>query len=142
MTLTALKTALSTLTGTTIGEVFFDWQIYLNEKRSKTYPCVLWMLDGAEFSDDYRTDAIQKTKIFTLSAYAIASFNANSQDKLTEWDTLEGKVKTYLNAMNANSSLQILNISEVKGQYVGEGLISADQEIGINYRNVQIKMYC
>ena len=141
MTLAALKTALMTLTGTTIGEVYFDYQIYLNEVRTKTYPGVIWLLDGAEFEEDYRT-TIQKTKIFTMTVFAIASFNANEQDKLTEWDTLESKFKVYLNKMNENSSLEIMNIDKIKGQYAGEGLISADQEIGIMYKGVQVKLYC
>jgi hypothetical protein len=141
MTLAALKAKLQVLTGTTIGQVFFDWQAYLNDTRDKTYPCVLWMLDGAKFTDDYRTSTIQKVKIFTITVFAIAYYEL-TMDKITVWDTLESQFKTYLNAMDATAGIQIVNIDKVNGQYAGEGLISADKEIGMIYRDIQLKLFC
>jgi len=141
MTLAALKVKLQTVGSTGIGEVFFDWKTYLNETRSKTYPCVLWSLDGANFVEDYRTDTIQKVKLFKITVYAIAQFD-QSQDKITAWDTLEGLFKAYINAMNETSGLQVMNINNINGQYAGEGLISADSEIGLLFREVQLKITC
>jgi hypothetical protein len=141
MTIETLKEKLQVITGTSIGEVFFDWKRYLNETRDKSYPCVLWQLDGAEFSKDARTATIQKTKLFSLTVFAIAYFD-DSEDKITVWDELEGQFDTYLNAMNATDGIQIINIDNLKGQYAGEGLISADREVGIMYKNVQIKLFC
>lgn len=140
MTLATLKTKLSTLTGTSIGSVYFDWQKYLNEPKSKSYPVVLWNLDGAKFNGEARTNAIQKTKIFTITVFAIALFNSN-KDKIAEWDILEGYFNTYLNAMNETAWLSIENINNVQGRYVGEGMISADQEIGIMYE-ITLKTWC
>jgi len=38
--------------------------------------------------------------------------------------------------------IQILNINDIKGEYVPEGIISADSEIGIMFREVTLKMSC
>ena len=141
MTLQVLRQKLQTLTGTNIGEVFFDWKDYLNEQRGKSYPCVLWQLDGAKFTEDVRTSTIQKTKLITLTVFAISLHDPNV-DKVTEWDTLEGYFKVYMNKVNEMTGLTIGNINEIKGQYAGEGLISADQEVGIMYTEVQLKMWC
>jgi hypothetical protein len=141
MTLQTLRTRLQTLTGTNIGEVFFDWKDYLNETRNKTYPCVLWQLDGAKFVKDDRTATIQKTKILTLTVFAISLHDPNI-DKMVEWDTLEGYFDVYLNKVNEMTGLTIENINEIKGQYAGEGLISADREVGIMYTEVQLKTWC
>jgi hypothetical protein len=142
MLLSTLKTKLQTVTGTDIKSVYFDWQRYLNETRDKQYPAVLWMLDGSRFKTDMRTSTVRKTKSFTLTVYAIASFSPDTQDKITVWDTLEEQFKTYLNAMNADSGLTIENIDGIEGRYAGEGLFSADKEIGLIFRDVQLKMWC
>lgn len=143
MKLAALKTKLEVLTGTSIGKVYFDWQEYMNETGvTKTYPVVLWSLSGARFTDDARTTPAQPQKKLTCTVFAIASFNANTQDKITVWDTLEGYFKAYLNKMNESSGLLIENIDRVNGEYAGEGLISVDSEIGIMYKDVVIKMFC
>ena len=141
MTLSSLKTLLQTVTGTAISEVYFDWKRYLN-KPDKSYPCVLWSLDGASFSRDVRSSTIQETKIITCTVFAIAYFDFVNSDKITVWDTLEAQFETYLNTINDNSQLQILNIDEMKGEYIGEGMISAGKEVGIMYRDCQIKMFC
>jgi uncharacterized protein (TIGR02145 family) len=141
MTLAALKAKLQTVTGTSIGEVFFDWKSYLNETRDKTYPCVLWQLDGAKFTEDARSSTIQKVKIITITVYAIAYYQL-TLDKISVWDTLETQFKTYLNTLDATAGIQILNIDKVNGQYAGEGLLSADKEIGIVYRDIQLKIFC
>lgn len=142
MTLATLETKLSTLTGTLIGSVIFDWKAETNDTRGKSYPYIVWALDGANFTEDYRTSTIQKVKIFTLNVYAVASFNS-SQNKITVWDTLESQVRTYLNKMNTEiEGIQIVNIDKISGQYAGEGLISADQEIGIILKNIVLKMTC
>lgn len=141
MLLATLKQKLQVVTGTSIGEVFFDWKDYLNEVRSKNYPVVLWQLDGMKFTTDSRTATIQKTKTLTLTVYAIASFDISSQDKITVWDTLEGYFETYLNKMNETTGITIENINNIKGQYAGGGLISADAEIGIIYEIV-LKTWC
>ena len=62
MTLAQLKAKLVIVTGTDIGEVLFDWQEYLSEVRTKTYPVVLWSLNGAKFTKDVRSETIQKVK--------------------------------------------------------------------------------
>ena len=81
MILATLKQKLQTLTGTSIGEVFFDWKIYFEENRLRTFPCVVWNLDGAEFLKDARTSTIQKWKIFTLTAFVINVFPNDSDKK-------------------------------------------------------------
>jgi len=141
MTLASLKTLLENTTGTSISEVYFDWKRYLN-KPDKSYPCVLWSLDGASFTRDIRSSTIQKTKEITCTVFAIAYFNFETQDKITVWDTLETQFEEYLNAMNDSSNLQIVGIEEMTGEYIPEGMISASKEIGIMYKDVKIKMFC
>lgn len=141
MTLASLKLLLETVTGTSVSEVYFDWKKYLN-KPDKSYPCVLWSLDGASFTRDVRTSTVQESKVITCTVFAIAYFDFVSQDKITVWDTLEAQFETYLNKINDTSNLQLVNIDEMKGEYIGEGMISASKEIGIMYRDVQIKLFC
>lgn len=141
MTLATLKTKLQVLTGTSIGQVLFDWQEYLNEVATKTYPVVLWSLNGAKFKKDARTTSIQKIKTITLTAFIITSFDGLTQDKITVWDTIEGYFDIYLNAMNNTAGIQIQGIEEISGEYYPEGLLSVDSEVGIGYQ-VTIKMFC
>jgi len=141
MTLAALKLKLLVLTGTNISEVLFDWQEYLNEVRTKTYPVVLWSLSGAKFTKDARTATIQKTKLLTLTVFAINAFDINTQDKITAWDTLEGYFDIYLNAMHVTTGLSIVGIEALEGEYFPEGLLSVDSEIGIGYK-ITLKMWC
>jgi hypothetical protein len=141
MLLNTLKTKLQVVTGSAIGEVFFDFKDYLNEKRSKTYPCILWQLDGAEIVEDLRSSTIQQTAIITLTVFAIALYR-DTQDKITVWDTVKGQFKTYINLMDATAGIQILNIDKLEAQLAGEGMIDADQEVGIMYKNVKIKLWC
>jgi len=141
MTLAGLKTILETVSGTDIQEVYFDWKRFLNNP-DKSYPCVLWSLDGASFTRDVRSITIQETKEITCTVFAIAYFNFETQDKITVWDTLETQFEEYLNAMNDSSNLQIVGIEEMTGEYIPEGMISASKEIGIMYKDVKIKMFC
>ena len=141
MLLSALKAKLVIVTGTSIGEVLFDWQEYLNEVRTKTYPVVLWSLSGAKFSKDIRTDTIQKIKLLTLTVFAINAYDINTQDKITVWDTLEGYFDVYLNAIHATAGLSIVGVDALEGEYFPEGLLSVDSEIGIGYK-VTLKMWC
>jgi hypothetical protein len=140
-TLANLKAKLIVLTGTSIGEVLFDWQEYLNEVRTKTYPVVLWSLNNAKFKNDIRTSTIQKVKPLTLNVFAINSFDALTQDKITVWDTLEGYFNIYLNKMNETTGISIENINEIDGEYFPEGLLSVDSELGIGYK-ITLKIYC
>jgi len=141
MTLASLKTLLQTVTGTSIIDVYFEWKRFLN-KPDRSYPAVLWSLDGASFTKDLRSSTLQKTKTLTCTVFAIAYFDFETSDKITVWDTLEAQFETYLNAMNSKSTIQIANINELKGEYIPEGMISANKEIGIMYQNVEIKMFC
>ena len=166
MTLTDLKTKLQTITGTAInltadntiitadstivtvndtvnaiGEVYFDWKDYLNEVRNKSYPLILWQLDGAKFTNDIRTSTIQKVKTFTFTVFALNYFDINRSDKITVWSALEIYFNVYMNAVNEMDGLQIVNIDNIKGQYAGEGL-NADKEIGIMYTDVILKVWC
>lgn len=141
MTLAALKAKLVVLTGTSIGEVLFDWQEYLNENRTKTYPIILWSLNNAKFANDIRTGTIQKVKTLTLNVFAINAFNAVTQDKITVWDTLEGYFNIYLNAMDVTTNIKIDNIDKIEGEYFPEGLLSIDSELGIGYK-ITLKLYC
>ena len=141
MTLAQLRTKLNVLTGTSIGEVFFDWKLYLNEVRSKTYPVVLWQLDGAKVKKDIRTTPTQPVKTLTLQVYIIQNFDGTTEDKVTVWDQIEGWLDIYLNKMHVTDKIAIDNINELNGTYYGEGLLSADSEIGMSYE-VTLKMWC
>jgi hypothetical protein len=139
--LATIKSKLVVVTGTSIGEVLFDYKEYLNEKRSKSYPVVLWVLNNAKFVNDIRTSTKQQVKTLTLNCYAITSFNANSQDKVTVWDTLEGYFNIYLNKMDVTAGIKIGNIDKIEGEYFPEGLLSAESELGIGYK-ITLLSYC
>ena len=141
MNLSVLKTKLQTLTGTSIGEVFFDFKIYSDSDVRRTFPVVVWNLDGGQFLTDYRTSTIQKWKIITITAFAIDIFPIDG-DKITVWDTLEGYFQTYLNAMDSTAGMQILNIDKIKGQYLGQDVDKGEVTIGIMFQDVQIKLFC
>lgn len=141
MTLATLKSLLQTVTGTAISEVYFDWKKYLN-KPEKSWPCVLWSFDGMSFTRDVRSSTIQETKEITCTVFAIAFFDFLNDDKITAWDTLEAQFETYLNTINDNSQLQVMNIDDMEAEYIGEGAISAGKEIGIMYKNVKLKLFC
>ena len=139
--LAAIKAKLIVISGTSIGEVLFDWMQYLNESRTKTYPIVLWSLNNAKFTNDIRTGTIQKVKTITLNCFIITSFDAVTQDKITVWDTIEGYFNVYLNKINETAGLSIENINKLKGEYFPEGLLSIDSEVGIGYEIV-LNSYC
>ena len=141
MLLQDLKNKLQVVSGTSIGQVYFDWKIYSDSDQSRTFPVVVWNLDGATFTEDYRTATIQKVKIFTITAYVIGILPIDS-DKITIWDTLEGYFKTYLNAMNATSGIQIFNIDKIKGQYLGQDVDKGEVVLGMVFKDIQIKMFC
>ena len=140
-TLAQLKAKLIVVTDTSIGEVLFDWSQYLNEVRKKTYPIVLWSLNGMTFTKDVRSSTIQKVKVLTIKVFAINTFDVNTEDKITVWDTLETYFDVYINAMNDTDGIQIFNIDEIEGEYYPEGLLSVDSEVGISYE-VTLKMFC
>lgn len=142
MNLATLKSKLIVVTGTSIGEVLFDWQEYLNEQRVKTYPVCLWSLTSAKFNDDVRTTTMFKEKLFTFNLFFAQSFDALTEDKITVWDALEVKAKAYLNLVNSTAGLTIENINNLNGEYLGEGVVSIDSEIGIWYKDVQLKAWC
>jgi hypothetical protein len=143
MKLATLKTKLKVLTGTTIGEVLFDWQTEINTARSKTYPYVFWSFDSMDFTNDIRSSNIQIEKVFKATAFVMGLYRADTQDKITIWDTLEAAMNVYLNALNArDTTLQVFSINEIKGEYLPESQIQADNVIGIAYRDIIIKTYC
>ena len=145
MKLATLKTKLTTIAGTNIGQVFFDWKEYLNITREKTYPCVLWSMNGAKFSNDIRpvSQDIQQMKEFTFTVFAIMNFRPDTDDKISVWDQLESDFYDYLNAINTNDRVvQVWNLDSIKGQYVPEGMISAGSEIGIMFNDVVLRTFC
>ena len=141
MKLATLRTKLSVIAGTNIGQVFFDWKSYLNITRSKTYPVALWSFDNAKFVNDIRTLDIQQIKDFTITVFAIMNYKIGD-DKIPIWDTLEQYFYDYLNKINTNDMVvQIYNIDKINGQYIPEGMISADSEIGI-MADIILRTYC
>lgn len=142
MTLSDLEGYLQTVTGTSIKEVVLDSDIYFAVEREKSYPFVLWQLDGSEFEKDYRTSTIQETKIITFPVFAIINFDTDTESKITVWDTLEAYFKTYINKIHEMDSLKVVNIDKLKGTYIWNGTRSPDKELGMLFREVQLKLYC
>lgn len=143
MKLNTLKTKLKVLTGTSIGEVIFDYQKEMNVQRSKTYPVVIWMFDSMTFDNDIRPSNTQYEKEFTVTAFVMGLYYNGTDDRITIWDTLEGYFNVYLNALNTRDQvIQIVNIDSIRGEYLPEGQIQADNVIGIAYRDIKIKTYC
>jgi hypothetical protein len=137
MNLSTLKTKLKVITGTSIGEVLFDWKEYNNEKYNKTYPLILWSLSGAKFSKEGRNSVIQKTKTITLSVFILSRLF--DTDKIDQWDLLEGYFDTYINLINSTTGLTVENINDLKGQYLG--IDGIDTEIGITFE-ITLKTWC
>ena len=143
MLLQTLKTKLQQTAGTKIGDVYFEWKKYLSVVKDKSYPVVLWSMDNAKFKNDIRPVDIQKIKEYTVTVFAIDRFNFSTQDKIDIWDQLETDFYEYLWAINTNDSVvQIVNVDNIKGEYIPEGLLSADAEIGIMFTDVIIRTYC
>ena len=143
MTLTTLKAALQTITGTDISEVIFDSELYFNTTREKSYPFVLWSLDGAKFEEDLRTTTIQKTSLITIPAvFIVINYDSRIDDKIATWDIIKGYFDTYINKLDALSSIKIVDIDKLKGVYLQEGANSADKELGIMFPNLVIKTFC
>jgi len=142
MTLAALQALLESITGTSFGKIIMDSTLYFNSQREKTYPYVLWAMDGAPFEKDDRSTTIQIKKILTLTAFAVQKFDPDTQSRITVWDSIEGYFDTYLNKINALSNVKIINIDNIKGVYLHEGENSADKEIGIMYPKIIIEAYC
>jgi hypothetical protein len=88
-----------------------------------------------------RSQPAQPAKTITLTVFIITSFDANTQDKITVWDTIEGILDNYLNLVNGMTGLQIENIDKIEGEYYPEGLLSVDSEQGVAY-SVTLKMFC
>jgi hypothetical protein len=143
MLLQTLKNKLQIITGTTIGEVFCDYKKFQNVNREFSYPYVLWMLDNMKFVNDLRPNDTQNIKEFTITAFVVGLYDFNTQDKFTVWDTIETAFNGYLNAMNTNDSvIQIMNINQIKGEYLAEGSNSANKDLAIMFSDIQIRTYC
>lgn len=141
MNLATLKTHLATITGTSIGEVIFDWKTYLNKERERTYPIVFWSMDNTSFVKDKRTTTVQKVDRFTITCFIVTAYNPDDSI-ITVYDTMEGYFDTYLTKLNAQANIQIENINEIKGQYVAEGLMGPSNEIAIMFKDVEVKAFC
>lgn len=143
MTLSSLQTKLDTAkTDTGIAAVVVDSTLYFNSKREKTYPFVLWAMDGLPFEKDIRTTTIQKTEELTFTVFALVSFNPDSDNRRTKWDTLKGYCEAYLNAVNAVSDIEIVGIENIKGVYMHEGEESYDKELGILFPSIKLRLFC
>jgi hypothetical protein len=142
MKLKTLEAKLKNVAGTNIGEVLMDWKVFLDIKRSKVYPVVLWSMNNAKFKNDIRPIDIQQIKEFTFTVFAIMNYDANTQDRTVLWDTLEDNFYDYLNAVNSRDQVvQVISIDNIEGEYVPEGMLSADSEIGI-MAQIKIRTYC
>jgi hypothetical protein len=143
MLLKTLKTKLQIVNGTTIGEVFVDYKKYQNITRSINYPYVLWMLDNMKFVNDIRPNDIQNIKEFTVTAFAVALYDSDTEDKFEVWDDLETAFNKYLNTINSNDQvIQIMSVNNIKGEYLAEGSNSANKDLAIMFNDILIRTYC
>jgi hypothetical protein len=131
-------------TGTTgIGEVIFDWKEYLNIMREKVYPMLLWSMGGATFSNNIHQPDPQNLKEYKITLFGIAAYDPNTQDKIEVWDALETEMNDYLNNINSlGNCVFIKTVDRIAGEYIPEGIISADREIGIMYKDMIIQTFC
>jgi hypothetical protein len=147
MTLQNLKSKLSTITGTDILQVYFDQNKYLanSAHEERTYPLVVWCFNLARFQKDGRPTTIQKVKSITVTVLAVINFDPaieTEDDRLEKWDLLEGYFDTYINTINDDLTIGVQNIDKLKGQYIPEGGISQNKEIGIMYEGIELKLFC
>jgi hypothetical protein len=137
MKLKDLKTKLQTTTTTNIKSVIVDAFQSWAEVQTKQYPTILWNLAASQFKKDIRNERKQ----LTMDVWIIGAFNPNTQDKLEVWDQLEDDLDDYLNLINSQGDIQILDLDQVKGEYFWEGSTSGDCELGIQYKTT-IKITC
>ena len=146
MKIATLKTLLSDKTGTSILQVSFDLSKHLsNNNTTQLYPGIIWNFNTARFSRDFRTSTIQVVKLFTATVFIVTFFDAQTEtedQKLAKWDLCEGYFQTYINKVNSTDKLQILDIDDLKGQYIPEGILEGRKEIGIMFTDVVIKTWC
>lgn len=147
MTLQNLKDKLQDVSDTDIGQVFMDQSKYLanTAHNEKTYPVIVWCFNNAKFQKDHRTATIQKVKTVIVTVFVMVYFDqfTDSEDiKLNAWDLAEGYFDAYINKIDQDVALQVVNIGQLKGQYMPEGSIDQNKEIGIMYEGVELKMFC
>jgi hypothetical protein len=147
MTLQTLKDKLQDVSDTDIGQVFLDQSKYLANTAhvEKTYPVIVWCFNNAKFQKDHRSTTIQKIKTVIVTVFVMVYFDqfTDSEDvKLTAWDLAEGYFEAYINKIDSDHCIQVVNIQQLKGQYMPEGSIDQNKEIGIMYEGVELKLFC
>jgi hypothetical protein len=134
------------MTGTSILQVDFGLSKYLaNDRPVQLYPGIIWDFNTSKFSKDFRTSTVQVIKTYTSAVIITMPFDVNIEtedQKLAKWDLCEGYFATYINKMNETDKVQIINIEDLKGQYIPEGVWESRKEIGILFDGVQIKTWC
>jgi hypothetical protein len=146
MKLTTLKSKLLTLDNTDIAQVVFDQNKYLANvsHQEKSYPLVVWCFNNAKYKADHRSSTIQKIEIVTMTVFIIEYFDHFTEDedrKLDIWDKVREYFTDYINMIDQDSAIQVVNIADLKGQYIPEGVIDQNKEIGIMYE-VELRLFC
>jgi hypothetical protein len=146
MKLTILKQKLQTLDSTDIAQVIFDQNKYLanTAHQEKSYPLVVWCFNNSDFEEDYRSDTIQTIDQRKITVFIVAYFDMfteNEDTRLERWDELRAYFKDYINVVNEDSAIQVMNIGKLKGKLIPEGVIDQNKEIGIMYE-VELKLFC
>jgi hypothetical protein len=147
MTRAQLKTKLKGITGTEFEQFIFDQNKYLanTAHEERNYPLVVWCFNNARFTKDSRPSTIQKVKTFIVTVFAVIQYDPaieTEDERLAKWDLLEGYFDTYINLVNADESISVMNLSTLKGQDIPEGGISQNKEIGIMYEGIELRLYC
>jgi hypothetical protein len=84
-------------------------------------------------------------KTFIVTVFAVIQYDPaieTEDERLAKWDLLEGYFDTYINLVNADESISVMNLSTLKGQDIPEGGISQNKEIGIMYEGIELRLYC
>lgn len=137
MTLETLKGILEDTGSTAIMMVLFDFNQVLNENFEKDYPLTFWDIDNSTWvknKRNYQQDV-------TIDVYQMERFDEYKDNKFAKWDQLESLLDSYLENLNENGSISILNMDNLAKELYAPGVLSVDMEIGIKYR-VKLKMWC
>jgi hypothetical protein len=136
LTLTTLKSRLTSAISGIFTQIFFDYAEVLNTSIAKTYTYVAWNFDTASGKVSLR----EAGKELEMEVIAVNTFNPETDDLLAAYDSLEAKLLSYMTAVGLQTNIQVLtDIADI--EYYPRGTVSIDSEIGVKIK-VTLKLWC
>ena len=144
MTLANLKTYLTgAISGVDITMVLFDFLVYANKKRSKTYPLAVWDLGNLKGLKNLRATTGQ-SGVIEIDLYCMDLVTPEDDipaGSIAKWDALEADMLAYLNVINALDYLRVANMDDIDYEYYPGGMLTMEREVGVRYK-IELEIWC